>query len=69
MIWDDSKFWESIQVDMILDGSKFYGSTFCFNLTVFLLLGHCRSAAIMHNLMLLRLWVQLCEDTEETCLC
>ena len=66
VIRDDSEVWQYIQVDMILDNSKFYGSTFYFNLRVSLLMGRCQSAVITYSLMLLRLWVQLSEDAGET---
>ena len=69
VICDNSELWQSIQVDMIFDDSRFYGCTFYFNVRVSLLLGHCRSAVIKHNPMQLRLWVQLCEDAGETRLC
>ena len=53
---------------MILGDSKFNGSTFYLNLRVSLLLGRWQSAVKTYNLILLRIWVQLCKDTGETSL-
>ena len=65
------ELWQSMQVDMILGDSIFDGRTFYFSLGVSLLLGSCSSAVITHNLMLLRVWVQLCDtgDTGEIEVC
>ena len=50
---------------MIISNFKFDGSTLYFNFKISLF----RSAVITHKLMLLCLWVQLCEDTGEASLC